>query len=84
MRIVFPGGLRMAVAHEMFPNRTIAVFVNGALMCPDQPGDPGDYCLGSSGIEFHSSDIGPGVLVTIMDFRSFRWTCQDGRWNNVR
>lgn len=84
MKIDFPGGLQMAVAHEMAPNRRTAVFVNGVLMCPDQTGDPGDYRLDTTGIEFHDSNIGLGDLVTITDFGTFRWVHQHGRWHDVR
>lgn len=84
MKIDLPGKLQVAVANEKFPNRRIAVFVNGALMCPDQTGDPGDYHLDSSRIEFHGKDIRPNDLVTITDFGAFRWVHQHGRWHDMR
>lgn len=84
MRIDFPGKLQMIVSHEMHPNRRTAVFVNGILMCPDQTGDPGDYHMDRSGIEFHDGSIGAGDLVTVTDFSVFRWVHQHGRWHDVR
>ena len=83
LRIKLPNELCLAVGHEMFPNRKVAVFVNGALMCPDQPGDEGDYNLAGLEIELHGADIKPEDLVTITDFGTFRWIHQNGHWHKL-
>jgi len=84
MKVDFPGKLQMMIVHDTRPNMRTAVFVNGTLMCPDQPGDPGDYHMDRSGIEFHSESIGLGDLVTVTDFGTFRWVYQHRRWHDVK
>jgi len=83
LRIKLPSELQMAVTHERFPNRAIAVFVNGTLMCPDQPDDDGDYNIVGSEIEFHINDMKLDALVTVTNFGSFRWIHQNGHWHKL-
>jgi len=83
MKIKLPSGLQMAVAHERFPNKAIAVFINGALMCPDLPDDQGDYSISGSEIELHGVNPNSDTLLTITNFGSFRWLHQNGRWHEL-
>ncbi len=82
LKLNMPDGLVLAIAHERFPNRAIAVFVNGSIMCPDQPDDEGDYLLTQSTIEFHENVL-IGDLVTVTDFRTFRYVHQHGHWHKL-
>jgi hypothetical protein len=59
-------------------NTTVAVFVNGGLLCPNHPDDKGEYSLCSAEIELQG--LRPDDLLTITDFRSFRWSFQDDKW----
>ena len=68
---------------DMVARKYVAVFVNGSLMCPDQPDDDGDYNLTDSEIEFHNDNIGPQDLVQITDFEHFRWIYQGGHWHKL-
>jgi hypothetical protein len=81
LKINLPRDLQMIVAHERFPNRAIAVFVNGTLVCPDQPDDAGDYNMSGSEIEFHN--VKPDDLITVTNFGSFRWVHQNGHWHKL-
>jgi hypothetical protein len=82
-KIKLPTELQMAIAHERFPNRAIAVFVNGALMCPDQPDDQGDYSISGSEVELHAVTPNVNTLLTITDFGTFRWIHQNGHWHKL-
>jgi hypothetical protein len=82
-KIKLPTELQMAIAHERFPNRAVAVFANGALMCPDQPDDQGDYSISELEIEFHDVNPNANTLLTIANFGSFRWIYQNGHWHKL-
>lgn len=82
LKLDIPEGLREDIARERHPNRTVAVFVNGSLMCPDQPDDEGDYLLAPATVEFHGN-VRAQDLVTITDFVSFRYVHQHGHWHRL-